>query len=139
MGMQISTTHEAGLGWMGVNPAQNHKILRSTVIKECTLVDSFTCIACAFLLRYNNFRNEECVRDQSPTEHTAGLEVAASVGFCMAEELGAECWREEDCSERTAIFQVSGGTEGECWRGFCSRHVACEYIRSGFCRARWRI
>ena len=79
MGMQIPTTHEARLGRMGMDPAQNHQILAIHVIEQRRLVEHLARIRRALLLGDDQLRHEERVRDQRAAQDPARFDVRARV------------------------------------------------------------
>lgn len=98
---------------MRVYPSHNQQLLFIAVIEELAFIERLACVACASLFRYNEARDEERIGFEDAAEHAACFEVEASVGGGDVEELLAELGREEDGAEWVAVFEVSGGFEGE--------------------------
>ena len=117
MRVQIPTTHEARLGRMGMDPAQDHQLLPIAVIEQRALVHHLARVARALLLRDHQLADEQRVRDQRPAQEPARLEVARRVGRREREEGVSQFGRQEDGAERRAVLEVGGWLEAVAWRG----------------------
>lgn len=73
MGVQISRGHEARLGGMRVDPADDEQFLFVAVVEELLLVERLARVARAGLFRDDEARDEESVVFEDPAEHAAGF------------------------------------------------------------------
>lgn len=71
MGVQISRGHEAGLGGMSVDPADDEQFLFIAVVEELLLVERLARVARACLFGDDQSRDEEGVVLEDSTEHAA--------------------------------------------------------------------
>jgi hypothetical protein len=62
MRLQISTTHEAGLSRVGMDPTENHQIFRIAKVKECALVNCLARVARPLSFRNHKARYEKSIR-----------------------------------------------------------------------------
>ena len=113
MGMQIPTTHEARLGRMGMDPAQDHEILAIDVVEQRGLVHHLARIRRALLLGNDELRHEERVRDQRAAQDPARFEIGPRVAGRERQEGAAQRRGEEDGAQRYAGFEVGRRLEGE--------------------------
>lgn len=71
MGVQVPRGHEAGLGGMRVDPADDEQFLFVAVVEELLLVKRLAHVARAGLLWDDEARDEEGVVLEDPAEHAA--------------------------------------------------------------------
>ena len=73
MGVQISRGHEARLGGMRVDPADDQQLFFVAVVEKLLLVERLARVARAGLFRDDEARDEEGVVLEDPAEHAACL------------------------------------------------------------------
>ena len=71
LGMQVARAHEAGLRWMGMDPADDEQIFVDAVIKHGRFVLRVARIRRALLLRDEQARHEQGIVDRSAAQHPA--------------------------------------------------------------------
>lgn len=79
MRVKVSTTHEACLRRVSVDPPQNHQIFPIHIVEQLAFVDRLACIRCAFLVGNDQLGYEERVRYESAAEDPARLEIRTGV------------------------------------------------------------
>lgn len=116
MGMQVPTAHEAGLGGVGVDPAEDHEVgERVDVVEEVGLVGHLAGVGGGGLARHDEFADEEGIGEEGASEEGAGFEVEERVGGGEGEEGVAQGGGEEEGAERGAVFEVGRWFEGVGW------------------------
>jgi len=86
MCVEVAATHEACLCRVRMDPTENHQILAVHIVEEVAFVDSFTSIRCAFLIWYDQFRDEEGIRNKRTAKNSTRLQIRASVRLCNREK-----------------------------------------------------
>lgn len=90
--MQIARAHEARLGWVGVDPTENHEVMLVAIVEEGALVDRLACVGRRLLLGNYEPADEEGVGDERAAEDAACLEVALRVWGGDVKEALTEVW-----------------------------------------------
>lgn len=100
MRVQVARRHEAGLGRVSVDPAEDEQVFFIAVVEERGLVYCFAGVGCGCLIGDHEPGDEEGVGHEGSAEDAACFEVGARVGGGVVEEGGAEGGGEEEGAER---------------------------------------
>ena len=89
--MQIAGAHEAGLGGVGVDPAEDQQVVLYAIVEHGALVLRLAGIRRAALLGYEEAAYEQCVVNCRSAQDPAHLETTPRVIRCDRQETIPQC------------------------------------------------
>ena len=113
LSVEVSGAHKAGLGGMGVDPAEDHQVLGDKVLSILVLVLSFARVTGTDLSWDDQVADEQSIIHIRSAQDTAHFEPAASISIGKVEESVAKSFGNENGSQALAILEFGNVTEGK--------------------------
>ena len=104
LGVEVAGAHEAGLGGVGVDPAEDEQVVLDAVVEHGALVLRLAGVRRAALLGDQQAADEQRVVNRRPAQDPAHLEASPRVVRRDRQEPRAQRFREEYGPHRLSVF-----------------------------------